>query len=294
MKKAFTITELLVAVGLLAAVIMASSMIFHYSIEAQRTASATAEIMRTLRAITDQLNSDFANIRTDAPLMVGFNRNPDGLRADSIAFFASGGNFETTNLYYNNSKTVSNSDARIYYGQVRNPDPNDANNPVRKIKILARKQVILTSDPLSLVQPNVPDANDANKTYEYEFATFGEQVTNYGSNPGFFNELWLYRPVMDFNDGNDIPIYLAKGVDDFSIMLDADVNGTILPLPPTPTHKIDWWQVNGTPEDMNMNDYLRHKHAGYPNLIKFTFTLYDSKGILKGGRKFEYIVHVGK
>ena len=59
MKKGFTISELLVAVGLLAAVLAVSGIIFNYSIEAQRTASATAKIMRTLRAITDQLNINF-------------------------------------------------------------------------------------------------------------------------------------------------------------------------------------------------------------------------------------------
>jgi hypothetical protein len=31
----------------------------------------------------------------------------------------------------------------------------------------------------------------------------------------------------------------------------------------------------------------------YPDSIKFTFTLYDSKGILKTGRRFEHIVYIG-
>ena len=31
----------------------------------------------------------------------------------------------------------------------------------------------------------------------------------------------------------------------------------------------------------------------WPKAIKFTFTLYDSKGILKNGRTFEHIVYIG-
>jgi hypothetical protein len=32
----------------------------------------------------------------------------------------------------------------------------------------------------------------------------------------------------------------------------------------------------------------------YPDMIKFTFTLYDSRGIIKGGRRFEHIIYIGK
>ena len=31
----------------------------------------------------------------------------------------------------------------------------------------------------------------------------------------------------------------------------------------------------------------------FPEAIKFTFTLYDSKGIIKNGKKFTHIVYIG-
>lgn len=68
--RGFTIIELLVAMGLFAAVIAAAGMIFNYSLESQRVAAATAEIMRTLRAITDQLDIDFQGLRTDGYLVL--------------------------------------------------------------------------------------------------------------------------------------------------------------------------------------------------------------------------------
>ena len=33
--------------------------------------------------------------------------------------------------------------------------------------------------------------------------------------------------------------------------------------------------------------------SDWPKALKFTFTLYDSKGILKGGRTFTHIVYIG-
>jgi type II secretory pathway pseudopilin PulG len=271
MKKAFTIMELLVAVGLLAAVLAVSSMIFSYSIDAQRTASATAEIMRTLRAITDQLNIDFAGIRSDMPFGVEFVKvvnGSDEIRVDSIVFFAAG-DFQTTKQY--NSQTVRGNVARIYYGQSVTPEPNSFDTAVRRNKILARKQVILTSDS------SLPLPDDAN---EYQITSPEEQLREaiqVGSIPPY----WRARPNIDPNDENDIPLYFAKGVDNFSIMLDEDVNST--------TRSIDWWpQTSDMPA--NMSNYSKP----YPDLIKFTFTLYDSKGIIKNGRRFEHIVYIGK
>ena len=270
--RGFTITELIVAVGLLAAVLAASGIVFNYSIDAQRTAGATAEIMRTLRAITDQLNADFAGFQKDV-LLVGFSSNPNGLRADSIVFFATGG-FQDTN------GVVRGNVARIYYGQsdfVKDVCPDPLTDVLTNIKdpydlrnkILARKQVILAPA-------------ETGSSNEYEPNSFLQQIKFCLNNTQEANDLWLLRPEVDPNDESRIPMYFAKGVDNFSIMVDADVNST--------SHSIDWWpKANDMPADMN--DYFRYKQ--YPDLIKFTFTLYDSKGILKGGRRFEHIVYIG-
>jgi hypothetical protein len=52
------------------------------------------------------------------------------------------------------------------------------------------------------------------------------------------------------------------------------------------THSIDWWPK--TVAEMGQSG------PNSPDLVKFTFTLYDSKGIIKSGKKFEHIVYIGK
>ncbi len=54
--KAFTLIELVVAIAILVMVISFAGVIFKVSINSHRTATASAEIMRKLRAITDQFN----------------------------------------------------------------------------------------------------------------------------------------------------------------------------------------------------------------------------------------------
>ena len=100
--KAFTLIELLVAIGILAIVLSFSSVIFKVSIGAHRTAIANSEIMQKLRAITNQLNTDFDGLRKDGEIFVVWVAKPltttdykdndlDGYeRFDRIMFFADG------------------------------------------------------------------------------------------------------------------------------------------------------------------------------------------------------------
>lgn len=271
MKKAFTITELLVAVGLLAVILASCGVIFNYSINAMRTASATSEIMRNLRAITDQLDADFAGLReSDAKMFVGFSSSQDPPFADSIVFFATG-DFQTTNTY--SGDIIRGNVARIYYGQAGYiagvcPNPLSPDEKDRRNKILARKQVILAP-----AEPNFTDEYNPNSFFQEARESFDED-TNTCS--------WLkQKPDIDPNDEDDIPMYLAKGVDNFSIAVDNDVNST--------NYSIEWW-----PQPGDRPTKFENRPKEYPDLIKFTFTLYDSKGILKNGRRFEYIVYIGK
>ena len=262
MKKAFTITELLVAVGLLAVVLAACGIIFNYSIDAQRTASATSEIMRNLRVITDQLNADFAGMRKDAPLVVRFDRA--GVNADSVVFFSTG-DFQDAN------GIVRGNVARIYYGQALNPNPllDDIRN-----KILTRKQVILAP-------------SKSTSSNEYEPNSLIQEVKEY-LDPGSYDTVsdrWLGRPSVDPNNGRGIPMYLAKGVDDFTIMFcsRSDIAGGVINWPLTSTGDVYFGYVGYYPP-----------FRTYPDLIRFNFTLYDSKGIIKTGRRFEHIVYIGR
>ena len=74
--KAFTLIELMVAIGILAMVFSFAGVIFNVSIDSYRTAIANAEIMQKLRAITSQLDSDFRGLRKDGEIYVVWVATP--------------------------------------------------------------------------------------------------------------------------------------------------------------------------------------------------------------------------
>lgn len=277
MKKAFTITELMVAVSVMAVVLVGTGYIFKIAIQAQRTAGATAEIMRNLRGITDQLDSDFRGLRKDAPVAIRFGTNvpTNDLRADRIRFFASG-DFQSLRQYeYTKSngakdyKTVAGNVACICYGQSTKPDP--FLGETRK-KILTRNQTIFTSD-MTLRDPCTTPI-----TQEYRQQSLAEWKA---STPTIDVNTWTRPPTI--NDPNhpaedEIPVYMAKGVDNFTVQISSGID-------PNGSGSLIWWPDNAqvaTPLSFN----------SYPKAIKFTFTLYDSKGIIKNGLKFTHIVYL--
>jgi len=154
-KRGFTIVEMLVAIGLLTALLAGSAVIFSVSVQAQRTAKATSEIARRLRAITDQLNADFAGLQKDAPLAIWFEYDSTtGNRHDQILFFADG-DFQTTKQYKSTNDTIigtiSGNVARVYYGQADEIDYASRTNTDKAVvngyevfKTLARRQHVLT------------------------------------------------------------------------------------------------------------------------------------------------------
>ena len=145
MRKAFTIVELLVAIGLFGILLTASGIIFATAVDAHRTAEATTEIAQKLAAITDQLSADFRGIRKHMPAYVSFDVDDDpclpNVRLDRIVFLADG-DFQSVMQY--GGQTVVGNVASIFYGQSESPDPNSTEPGIRKKKILARKQIIFT------------------------------------------------------------------------------------------------------------------------------------------------------
>jgi len=191
MRKAFTLIELVVAVAILAMVISFAGVIFKVSIGAYRIAIANAEIMRKLRAITDQLNTDFKGVRKDCPI---------GVYGDHVVFFANG-DFQTIRQYTDssgNKKTVAGNIACIFYGQTKNTGkPRE--------KILARRQTILTADS-SLLEPNAVGEYFDWPLYRWKGP--GHPVTH---------GQWMANPALDLTSEEDLVRYMAKGVDNFSV-----------------------------------------------------------------------------
>jgi prepilin-type N-terminal cleavage/methylation domain-containing protein len=275
MKKGFSITELMVAVAVLAITIAGMGTIFKISVQSYRTANATAEVMRNLRAITDQLNADFKSIRKEMPLAASFclhegtdaKGQPHQVRSDMIRFFANG-DFQSVQQYrYRDSKgnlktkTVAGNAADIFYVQSASPNHDSVEPEIRPKKILARNQTIFTSDT-TLTEPNSP---------EYAEGSLAEWRV---SQP---DPDWLARPTAEPQS----PIFMAKGVDNFAIQF---WNAT----------KKSWWPAALQPDKPSYwPDDKPSDWGTWPDAVKFTFTLYDSKAVLKKGMTFSHIVYIG-
>lgn len=214
MKKGFTIIELLLAVTLLAILLVVSGAVFRMAAKAYRTAAATGEIARKLRAITDQLDADFRGLRKDGPIFIAWvPANPadadgDGdvdtyERFDRIMFFADGDFYS----YHEQAATTSlirGNLARITY-MLANDSLDAAGNIGKRAheqdpadRILARSQHIYTAD-MSLVD----DPEDAllTRTNWIDPANIAGVFTQANNNGFEFDNLtlneWLSLPWAD-------------------------------------------------------------------------------------------------
>ncbi|MBN2455566.1 MAG: type II secretion system protein [Sedimentisphaerales bacterium] len=275
--KGFTLIELITAVGVLAIVLVSAAVIFNVSIDSFRMATANAEIMQKFRVITEQLNSDFAgaiktkygqiriakdksyienSIRYD-----GSNDEIKDVNSHSIVFFANG-YFQSTQQYKtkDSNETVAGNVAAIYYGLANVTNYSAIEKPDPKKKVLVRRQTILTSDT------SLTEDFDLDELREYcntqSLAELNEEDVN---------DLIKDFPQLNLDEPNDLAMYMAQGVDDFAI----EYYGF-----DSSRRFHDQWRV---PKDKIF----------YPLAYKFTFRIYDSKGIIKEGREFSYIVYVG-
>jgi len=138
-RRAFTLTELLIAVGVLVVVIVAAAKIFSASSKVTAVAEANAEILQTANAIESQIRADIANLPKNAFLVIQqVEVNPEGtiqtvdpslgnaeIRADQLAFFARG--VRSTTQYTGSQESIAangvaqnwaaeSAVARVYYG----------------------------------------------------------------------------------------------------------------------------------------------------------------------------------
>ncbi len=365
MKKAFTLIELLVAIGILAMVMSFASVIFRTSIDSYRTASANAEIMRKLRAITDQLNADFKGLRKDGEIFVvwvakeAVTANYDGYRDcdndgyerfDRIMFFADG-DFQS---YGTSPKIVRGNVARICYMLAKNAagrraeeyrDPLSLTETGRKLReedrrerILARTQHIYTDDNdlNNFLDPTAfphtfQEWYNWNNWLEYDKTTMEQwkniswdykkymlSVISNVKTELSMDDRYLIGAAVNPADPNSIHILLCEGVGEFKvqgwydaqqrwvpevdpngdrILTDSDfflddpnrVPGLLYPNPPYGLISLNW---PGYPLSPPMSEENFNLIPGLGRALKFTFTLYDSKGVIKHGRTFTHIVYL--
>ena len=335
MKRAFTIIELLVAIGILAIVLSFAGTIFRVSIDAQRTAMANSEIMQNFRAITGQLSEDFQGLRKDAEIFVVWvadDSNPEGVyqRFDKIMFFADG-DFQS----YQVSPVIRGNVARISYMLAKTNGISPQAQPRAK-RMLARTQHIITANA-SL--PNTFDPNsfssgdwfDWNNRTEYEKLSIGQwldmSMEDKEDALSVVTDVNVMNSDLDSSfrgasinptDANSIHLLLCQGIGEFKVQgwndlrqrwipeLDPDADGDLADsdfflseddkapgaLYPYPHSFVS---INGlTYRGDQITEQYFNEIPGFGRALKFTFTLYDSKGIIKQGKTFTHIVYLDK
>jgi prepilin-type N-terminal cleavage/methylation domain-containing protein len=292
--RGFTLIEMVVAIGLLVMVVFFAGAIFKAAIGSYRTASAQAEIMRKLRAITQQLGSDFQGLQKDGYLVLHceklLNRTEylgatlATFRADRMYYFSTG-DFQS---WYDSS--IRSNIARIYLGHeyrslsdtsiyVNNwrlahdvlllspgttsppPIPSDV-NVISYAGCKADPTTVLLDANLMLSNP--PDVNTINpNTIRRLFCENAGQFT------------------IDWTDGTkDANSAIAWfGLDMPCSTGDPNYNTIETTVVPGILYKAVWQP--STPQGL------------WPKAIKFTFTLYDSRGVFKEGQTFTHIVYLG-
>ena len=366
MKKAFTITELLLAISLMVVLIASSGVVFKTAVTAHRTASATAEITRKLRGITDQLNADFKGLRKDGrifmiwvPSPVDVDGNPLGAgaiaaqidhyeRFDRVMFFVDG-DFQSYNDWPTvppatpGSKVVHGNLARLNYMLAKNTIGDKAQIQQAAKRTLGRSQHIFTTD-IDLVGINTPpdfplDAINLfvtfdltyNNTYEYENLTMGhwlnltladeqemltiisDVVIDFYPNDGIAPVAQGGGLTVDPPEALNIHNLLCQGVGEFSIQgwyedpvlgprwypqldltpddgLIIDEFDTDFFMHDSIPNRLHDKKVIGVLYDPGLDDITTTRGLG--RALKFTFTLYDSRGVFKDGKKFTHIVYL--
>lgn len=340
--KAFTLIELLVAIGILAIVMSFVSVIFRVSIGAHRTAIANAEIMQKLRAITDQLNTDFKGLRKDGEIFVVWVAKPltaaaykdndlDGYeRFDRIVFFADG-DFQSYR-----PPIVRGNIARICYmiakkGNVR------AENQDRTKRVLARNLHILTADPSLTDFPDPNSFSDA-QWYQWNNRDEYDKISLEGwKNISWQNKINILSAMTDIEisgeisgttvntavrgvevdpaDANSIHMLLCEGVGEFKIQgwydarqqwipeVDPDGDGVLADthflsdpneapgvLYPAPHGRVNINNIDYPPSQIDETHF--NAIPGLGRALKFTFTLFDSRGIIENGMTFTHVVYL--
>ena len=190
LKNAFTITELLVAIGLLAALLAGSGIIFQKAVQAERIAKATSQITRKLQVITEQIDRDFSALRKDGEIVIvwvpGIDIDGDELvdvyeRLDRIMFYTTG-DFTTYHAQDTTtpdvSKYITGNLARVCYTFARNAANENPKLQSPSDRILLRTQHIYTSDSELAQWPELPFSSTEPQEQNFQIDYFKYEYDN--------------------------------------------------------------------------------------------------------------------
>lgn len=285
--RAFTLIELVVSIAILVMMISFAGVIFKVSIKSHRTAMANTEIMQKFRAITDQLNRDFKGFRKDGYLIL----HSDMLSRKEYVSSAAPADFSVDRVYYFSTgdfqswfgSNIRSNITKVYFGHDKYSLDPILNRVVSKWTLA--RDVKLITPGLSIVDSN-----------SLSYAGFKADVPVTETDAKI---LLISRIPIDIQaDANDVRGLMCRNVGEIKIEWTDGTRasndmilwyGLLVPsgypveevglLPPDPPYRATWTPV--TPEQYR------------PRALKFTFKLYDSRGILKEGRLFTHIVYFG-
>jgi prepilin-type N-terminal cleavage/methylation domain-containing protein len=297
-RRGFTLIELVVAIGLLMIVILFAGTIFKSSIGSYRIAMAQAEIMNKLRVITQQLDSDFQGLQKDGYLVLYCENIPNRIeypgasaaifRADWIYYFSTG-DFQS---WYN--PDIRSNIARIYLGHEYRSlfDTTIYVNHWR----LAHDTLLLspgTTSPPYDVNNTSYAGWKANPTMVLNDANVMPPEVNVASDPNTLRLLFCENAgqfAIDWTDGSrDSNSAIAW----FGLTMPRKVGE--LPSIPADTRYNSIEPVDPPSSVLYRAIWLPSTSADlWPKALKFTFTLYDSRGVFKEGQTFTHIVYLGE
>ena len=243
----------------------------------------------------------------------------------ALAVFADG-DFQSYRVY--GSRPIRGNLARICYMLANRPgDP-----PIRPVnqdaekRILARTQHILTSDKSLDAFPDFDSFDRAdwyewNNIYEYDRILLGEWenislddkkymlsvISDIRIDEEVEDDDFLIGATIEPAGPNSVHMLLCEGVGEFAVQgwssgqwvpeIDPDGDGDL--------EDTDFVKDKDDPSKLSQTDargiwYLCPPYseedlssmAGFGRALKFTFTLYDSKGVIKEGRTFTHIVYL--
>jgi prepilin-type N-terminal cleavage/methylation domain-containing protein len=265
-KKGFTLVEVVTAIGILVVVVVFTGIIFRSSIESYRIAGANAEIIQNLQTITTQLDRDFSQIRRDGLLGIRFKAiysRPESSRTGSppLTVHMDGIYYFTTGDFQSWFEPgIRSNIARVYFGH----DSDSLNNTGRSLN-----QCRLARDVL-LITPGTTGLADCN---DVSFVKFASDPNAFGDMTILNNSVLAGIEVVP-PDSNTIRRLMCENVGELKIeWIGANAYGS--------GNRLNWLSETNS---RRINDW--------PKALKFTFTLYDSKGILKDGSRFTHIVYL--
>jgi len=251
-----------------------------------------------------------------------YDGTPDNIPSDTGSPIVS----NLARIQYGQAMVYSPTDA-TYLG----PWAQQAENNLERIRnfnhrTLARRQHLLTDADDIIEWPVYSNfagtfAAIGNGTFEHDSLSLSQWqavTTTPANNDQIITVCLINRPQIDFKNSTGLHVLMTEGVGNMSIQwayspgpgifywwpsIDADGN----PLTADSDFSVmgrDQFAicfnmaapgpVFGLPPNLASGAYIANFPADfYPTALKFTFTLYDSRGVFKDGQTFTHIVYIG-